>query len=284
MDQQQTSLKGVYTLFKPQNTLHPILFDSPHSGLYKPDDFNYACSEHDIDSLADLFIDELFHETPQMGYTFLRAECSRAYIDFNRTLEDIDLNLLSDIWPYPIARNGRSQYGVGLVFRSAGEKEIYQNKICAQDIQQRINEYYIPYHKALNAQIDALYRDFQDVIHINCHSFPSKSSYRKLPDIVLGDRLGTTCAPHIIKGLQSIIEAYGYEVAINHPYQGQAIIQSIGAPTKGIHSVQIEINRKLYMNEQKQKKSRNFNKLKNDINEISQKVKTLLPNLAKAAD
>ena len=113
------------------------------------------------------------------------------------------------------------------------------------------------------------------ILHINCHSFPSQQGINDLPDFVLGDRNGTTCPPHITKQVKHLIEAYGYRVNINHPYKGSTLIQKTGRPTQNRFSIQIEINRKLYMNEEKLEKNLKFSQLKDNINKISKDLKPL---------
>lgn len=282
---QTSSLKGVYTLFKPEGQSQPILFDSPHSGRHKPTDFYYTCAEQDLDSLSDLYVDDLFADTPQLGCVFLRAETSRAYIDLNRPTEDIDLYLLSDIWPHPITSKGRSKHGVGLVFRKGKNGiPIYQEKLIAADIEQRIVDYYTPYHGILGKELKGLHEKHGGVLHLNCHSFPSKQGLRAMPDFVLGDRHGTTCAPHILKQIRHIIETYGYSVEVNYPYQGQEIIKRTGTPRQGYHSIQIEINRALYMNEQKLIKTNKFKRIKENINFISKDISSIFSTPDLAAD
>jgi N-formylglutamate amidohydrolase len=280
-----SSLKGVYRLFKPEGQSSPILFDSPHSGTHKPDDFGFSCPEKALDSLSDLYVDELFSDSPLYGATFLHAETSRAYIDFNRPLDDIDLTLLSDVWGYPISSKGRSKHGVGLTFSKGKDGvSIYNRKLSSKEITQRIEHYYTPYHTVLKQELARLRTEHGDVIHINCHSFPSKQGIRQLPDFVLGDRHGTTCSPHILHKLKQVIETYGYSVTLNYPYQGQEIVKSTGQPTRGQHAIQIEINRALYMDEEKQIKNIKFNKLKDKINLIIKDLNSLFFSPALAAD
>ncbi|MBL4590129.1 MAG: N-formylglutamate amidohydrolase [Alphaproteobacteria bacterium] len=288
MNKHASSLKGVYTLFKPQDRsgpILPILFDSPHSGQGFPDDFNFTCDKQNLLRLTDLYIDELFESVTQNGCTFLKAEFPRTYIDLNRSHEDIDLTLLNDIWPYPISSKGRAKHGVGLIFRLGHDSApIYKDKLSSQEIQHRINNFYTPYYQVLMRELDTLHTLHKEILHINCHSFPSKQGYRSLPDFVLGDRCGTTCDPHIINHIKEVIETYGYSVNINHPYQGAQIIQSTGAPTHNRHSLQIEVNRKLYMNEKTLEKNINFNKLKDNIKGITKDIKPLFFTNSLAAD
>ncbi len=289
MDTHTSSLKGVYTLFKPQDVSYPILFDSPHSGSLYPDDFKFSCPQYALDRLSDLYVEELFCDVPQYGYTFLRAEFPRSYIDLNRSLEDIDSEILSDTWSGAISTKGRAKHGVGLVFTRGHERVlIYGDKLSSKEILGRINAFYAPYHRALMKEFSDLRRDHGHVLHINCHSFPSHQPFHqnggRFPDFVLGDRFGATCSPHILQYIKDMIEKLGYCVAINNPYQGSVLIQKTGNPANHQHSLQIEINRSLYMNEETLRKIQHFAQLKKDIHLITENLHSLFLEKSLVAD
>lgn len=264
----------MYTLLKPRNSL-PLVFDSPHSGTAYPADFDYACTFDALEKAEDKYVDELFGAAPDMGAALLCAHFPRTYIDVNRCEKDIDIDLLEDIWPEEIAATPRSHAGIGLIRRLVKPGvPLYSRALKAAEIKTRIDTYYRPYHAALEKLIeDAHYRHGQ-VWHINCHSMPSQesSTFRVNPlrqaDFVLGDRDGTTCDIDFTHALRDFLKKAGYKVAINDPYKGVELVRRYANPATERHSLQIEISRSLYMDEESCKKSKNFNALKEDIDKL----------------
>ena len=208
-------LADIYEIARPQGPSSPLVFDSPHSGSVYPADFNYACSADLLAKAEDTFVDRLFADAPSFGAPYLKALFPRTYIDPNRTLDDIDEELLTAVWPEPVARDGRSSVGHGLIRRLIRPGfPIYDRKLSVEEIKQRINTYYVPYHAALKSLLDKTYYDHGQVWHINCHSMPSSSAYaspgstfRPLAgnqvDMVLGTRDGTTCDAEFVREVRA---------------------------------------------------------------------------------
>lgn len=285
------SVKGVYTFCKPNKSAQtkPILFDSPHSGTNFPDDFDIACTQRDVLEMSDLHVDALFQGVSSTGATFLKADFPRSYIDLNRAENDIDLKLLSDIWPGALARKGRARSGVGLVhrlIRNGGP--LHTDLLSAKDIERRLANYYRPYHAALREGLSQLYEQFGSYIHVNCHSMPSQNSFIPLPDIVIGDRNGTSCDPAITDAVARYFKAQGFSIGINNPYRGAEIVRRSGAPAFEKHSLQIEVNRALYMDETTLKTNKNFNALSNILVGLTEPLlelsQTLFNPLVRAAE
>lgn len=271
-------IENVLSLHAPKNPL-PLIFDSPHSGTHYPNDFNYACDFHILEKTEDKYVDDLFGEATTHGACLLRALFPRAYIDVNRAIDDIDPALYERDWPYqndlPVNPTNRSYAGIGLIRRLISPNlPVYGTYLSPLDIKSRIETYYIPYHNMLEQMIDGAHKNFGQVWHINCHSMPSASltngtlgrvNPQIQPDFVLGDRDGTSCDLDLTHTIRDFLNNKGYNVAINNPYKGVELVRRYSTPSIGRHSLQIEINRALYLNEDTYKKSKNYQSLKSDV-------------------
>jgi N-formylglutamate amidohydrolase len=266
------------------------VLDSPHSGTIFPDDHDFTCSPHLLRQGQDLLVDQLFADAPAGGATLLQALFARSYIDVNRALDDLDPQLLDGPWPGPLSPGEKSRFGMGLVRRTCRPGlPVYSRKLAPAEIQGRIDGYYHPYHAALSAIIAGRWREFGAVWHLNCHSMPASATgepKRRDIDFVLGDRDGTTCAPQFTRTVAHLLEEMGYKVQINDPYRGVEIVRRYGAPAEGVHSLQIEISRRLYMNEDTLQPHAGFGMLKENLNRllVALRVYTESQLLAAAAD
>lgn len=259
----------------------PLVFDSPHSGLLCPEDFQYACRQNDLYHDVDRYIEDLFSSAPHEGAALLYTDIIRSYIDLNRAVDDIDPSLLASPWPFgEINPTPRSHAGIGLIRRLVKPGiPLYDRFLSASEIKHRIEHYYHPYHEALETLLDDAHYAFGQVWHINCHSMSSRSAIPKRPiglhgnrgkavDFCLGDRDGTTCSRDFMYRLRTFIKSLGYTVTVNDPFKGVEIIERTSDPSRGRHSVQIEINKALYMNEKTFEKLKHYDSFKNDVRQI----------------
>jgi len=249
-----------------------LVLDSPHSGEQYPEDFEHLPPREIVRRAEDTHVARLWGAAPGLGATLLEARFPRAYIDANRGLADIDTELLSDAWPDPIAPSRKTQQGIGLVWRLArGGTPMYARKLSSAEVRARIDGYWRPYHAALDDAMDARHRMFGGVWHINCHSMPavgdalSDDPGRERADFVLGDRDGTTCEPAFTKLVADTVRALGYSVAVNDPYKGVEIVRRHGRPGENRHSLQIELKRTLYMDEESLVPNAGYEKLQRDL-------------------
>ena len=251
----------------------PVVFDSPHSGTNYPADFDTIVPRLTLRRAEDTHVEALYAAAPEHGAVLIAAEFPRSYIDANRSLLDIDAALLDSAWPGPINASRKTEKGIGLVWRLLDTGEpIYTRKLTVAEVQTRIANCYAPYHKAVRDAINAAHKHFGAVWHINCHSMPATSSVISdegpgVPraDFVLGDRDGTTCAPEFTTFVALTLRGMGYEVRVNDPYKGVELVRAYSDPTVHKHSLQIEVNRKLYMDEITREPNANFDKLHADI-------------------
>lgn len=241
----------------PAGTAIPLVCDSPHSGTDYPADFAHAVPLAQLRQGEDTHVDALWQAAPEVGATLIAACFPRTYIDPNRTLADLDPAAMEGVWPEPLAPGEKTRLGKGLVWtRMDPQTPIYDRRLSVAEVQHRIERYYRPYHEALDEVVQARYREFGALWHLNLHSMPNDAyarlgldPSRKLADFVLGDRDGTTCEQALVALIEGYLLDHGYTVARNDPYKGVQLIAQIGRPAERRHSLQIEIRRPVYMDE-----------------------------------
>jgi N-formylglutamate deformylase len=274
-----------YTLFKSEVDDIPLVCDSPHSGTLYPEDFQHAVPYSLLRAGEDTHIDELWSAAPDVGATLLKANFPRTYIDPNRTLNDIDQLLIDDIWPDPLEPSEKSRLGFGLIWRQLNATTpIYDRQLSIAEVKHRINQYYLPYHEALNRAIENKVDRFGGVWHLNLHSMPNNAYERlqikypphPLADFVLGDRDGTTCEPEFIEFIEQNLRSMGYSVSRNDPYKGMQLIANIGKPKENRHSLQVELRRPVYMDEITRIPNKNFHVVKNDLSQLLKNIRVYL--------
>ncbi|MEZ0223893.1 MAG: N-formylglutamate amidohydrolase [Alphaproteobacteria bacterium] len=269
---------------KPVRQAAPLVLDSPHSGNIYPPDFRHACPKEWLEETEDSFVDVLFGTAPAQGVPLLSAQFPRCYIDANRAEDDIDPLLLDAPWPGDINPSARSSMGMGLIrrlYKTAHPDPIYDRLLSPKEVERRISGYYRPYHKALEGLLEETYSAFGAVWHLNCHSMPSTGGglTRHAPDVVLGDRDGTTCDSSFTRHVAACLKQMGYRVAINRPYKGVEIVRRYANPAQNRHSLQVELKRSLYMDEHTRQKNEGFaNTQQNMTRLISQIIEFTLKN------
>ncbi len=234
----------------------PVVVDSPHSGQIYPEDFRPAVPLEQLQKGEDRFVDELFGAAPEHGAILIAAQFARTYIDPNRNLDEIEPELLAEDWPGPVRQSKHTKFGVGLIFSKIGDgNDIYDRLLDVDEVRHRIESYWRPYHDTLEAAIDEAVTRDGAVFHLNVHSMLgvgdalSPDPGRKRPDFVLGDLDGQTCSPAVTDQVARMLQDLGYSVAINDPYKGAELVARYSDPAAGRHSLQIEMNRQLYMGE-----------------------------------
>lgn len=257
---------------EPIGPLSPLVVDSPHSGRDYPADFAYICPSQLLRQTEDFLVDELVQGAVKAGATFVAATFPRSYIDVNRAENDIDPAVLAAPWVAPLELTERTALGLGLVRRlcMAGVP-VYAAPLAVAEVKRRIENFYRPYHAALTAAINQRLELFGSSVLLNCHSMPSRSQDEgnaPRPDFILGDRNGTSCDPSVTRKVADFLHDMGYSVALNAPYKGMEIVRRHGLPQTGRHALQIEINRRLYMEERKLEKHAGFAALKSNLTEL----------------
>jgi N-formylglutamate deformylase len=265
-----------YDLHAPTAEPVPLVCDSPHSGTVYPEDFGFQVPFALLRRGEDTDVDALYGAAPSVGATLLAARFPRTYIDANRSVDDIDPDLLAGPWDGPLAPTEKSRLGFGLVWRNiAAGRPIYATPLDPARVRHRIDACWRPYHAALSQAIGQAAERFGGVWHLNLHSMPNDAyerlqiaSDRPLADFVLGDRDGTTCEPAFVDLVESTLRARGYTVARNDPYKGVQLIARIGQPALNRHSLQIEVRRPLYMDEATRERNEGFEPLRRDLSAL----------------
>jgi N-formylglutamate amidohydrolase len=258
-------------------TSFPLVLDSPHSGNEFPSDFDAAVSEFDLRDGEDCFVDELYLPATEFGVPLLAARFPRTYLDPNRHRGDVDLDLIDGgHWPHEYVPSGKAKLGKALVWRTLDDgRPIYRRKLKVDEVHARIERCHAPYHQALRELLDATFAKFGAVYHINCHSMNAVGGQmaeggagKARADFVLGDRDGTSCDPRFTEFVRATLTAMGYDVKVNDPYKGVELVRAYSAPAAGRHSLQIEINKRLYMDQATRTKRAGFATLQRHLTEL----------------
>jgi N-formylglutamate deformylase len=258
----------------------PLVLDSPHSGTNYPNDFGYTCEHALLRQAEDTDVDDLYADAPSLGATLVCAEFPRSYIDPNRRVEDVDTEMIDGHWPHNVDHSPKTKSGIGLIWRMIDDRTpLYARKLSVREVEARIESCHVPYWRALRERITYAYATHGRVFHINCHSMPEEAGPlswvargTKFADVVLGDRDGTTCSPDFTMMLHDAFRDEGLSVAINDPYKGVELVKQFGKPRDDRHSIQIELNRRLYMNEKTRERNANYEALKTSLCRVLEKT------------
>lgn len=267
-----------YDRADPPVALTPLVHASPHSGRLYPDAL-LAASALDASAIRrseDARVDELLAAAPSSGGSLLTARYARAYVDLNRAPYELDPAMFEDELPafaqgHAVGRTARAAAGLGSIARVVGDgQEIYRRKLTFAEARERIEAVHTPYHDALARMVLAARARFGAALLVDWHSMPSGAAGagRRAPDIVLGDRYGAACAPAAMRWMEREWEARGYVVARNSPYAGGWTTARYGQPARGLHALQIELNRALYLDERSLEPLPGFAALKRDVDGV----------------
>lgn len=271
--------RTTFELLRPERQTAAFVFSSPHSGRYYPPEF-LAATRLDPNALRkseDCFVDQLFAGMPALGAPMIAALFPRAYLDLNREPYELDPELVRD--PLPAHANTQSirvAGGLGTVARIVADgEEIYADRLPLAAVMARIDALYFPFHTALAGLVEDTAAAFGYAVLIDCHSMPSSAAVPgggPRPDIVIGDRFGSSCDPRLSRIAREAFQRRGYDVQMNRPYAGGYITEHHGRPASGVHALQIEINRGLYLDERRLTPITGFEGLKADLDAIFQEL------------
>jgi N-formylglutamate amidohydrolase len=265
-----------FEIREPEEPRGAVLFNSPHSGRIYPRNFLIA-SRLDLVTLRrseDSFVDDLMSGVVRRGYPLMLAHFPRCYVDVNREPYELDPRMFDGRLPsFASTRSMRVAGGLGTIARVAGDaQEIYDRRLSVDDALRRIETLYKPYHRALRKLFTRVHRDFGAAVLIDCHSMPSAAGprdERPRADVVLGDRYGTSCVAAVAETAEATLKGLGYRVSRNKPYAGGFITEHYGNPATGLHSLQLEVNRALYMDERRYECTPSFARLAADLETLA---------------
>jgi N-formylglutamate amidohydrolase len=273
-----------FEIVEPAEWCAPIIFNSPHSGSTYPDDF-VAASRIDLPTLRrseDSFMDELIGHLARRGFPTVRVHFPRSYVDVNREPYELDPRMFTGRLPsFANTRSMRVAGGLGTIPRVVGDgQEIYRERIAVDEALARIETLYKPYHRALRRLINKVHQMFGTVVLVDCHSMPSVGVSRdepRRPDVVIGDRYGTSCSPLLTDRVEETMAGLGYSTGRNKPYAGGFITEHYGNPASGLHTVQLELNRAIYMDERKRERGPRFEQVAMDFAVLADVLATTIP-------
>lgn len=233
-----------------------VIFASPHSGSHYPQDLlaRSILDEHSIRSSEDAFVDQLFAAAPHHGAALICAGVPRAYVDFNRSPDELDPAVIAGVRPQ--GHNPRVASGLGVIPRVvANSQPIYRGKLTMEEARRRISTYWQPYHNEVQRLLRATRERVGQAVLVDCHSMPHEAmdgvarSTGRRADVVLGDRFGAAASSEVVDRIEAAFAAAGFVVSRNSPFAGAYVTQAYGRPSRNQHAVQIEIDRALYMDE-----------------------------------
>ncbi len=274
------TIRTMTTLLRYVPGATALVLDSPHSGTSYPDDFAFACALPTLRRAEDTHVEKLYDFAPSLGVAWVEALFPRSYLDANRDTTEVDTGLFDETWPHAVATDekvlSKVRLGKGLIWRVTDDGvPIYSRKLGVAEVQARIAQCWKPYHAAVAAAIDVAHARHGYSIHVNCHSMPAIASSHatEFPgeahaDFVVGNRDDTTSSRALGLLVCQHLQGLGYSVAYNHPYKGVELVRRYGDPARQRHSIQLEINRKLYMNEETLALTDGFAPLKSSLESL----------------
>ena len=281
-----------FDLQDPASRAGPVIFASPHSGRnYLPEFLQQSrLDEHALRQSEDGYVDLIFDNAPRFGAPLLKALFPRAYVDVNRNKNELDPRMFVDAIPEKAdLRSNRVLAGLGVIPRIVADgHDIYGRKLRINEAEMRLRTCYTPYHNALKQLIDRSLDEFGCAVLIDCHSMPSVGGAPLTPgdraiDFVLGDRFGTSCASSLTSLVERSLTKAGYRVSRNAPYAGGYVASQYGNPVQGVHVLQIEINRALYLNEEKFARSNGFEPLRQKMQDLMARLTQIDPKALQPA-
>ncbi len=263
----------IFTLHRPAagGSALPIVFGAPHSGRCYPADFvrDAALPLRDLRRSEDFLVDDIFSAAAEAGCWQLVAHRPRAWLDLNRAPDELDPGMFDGPPPRKVRSTPRVSAGLGVIPRLVAEGvEIYRRPLSWSEAEARLKVGYHPYHERLRRLLTHLRDHYGQAVLVDCHSMPASAARAmtplggRRPHIILGDRNGTSCSPLLTDALEELFTAAGLRVSRNRVYAGGHITGRYGASGLGMHAIQIEINRELYMDEHRLVPSAGYRDLK----------------------
>jgi N-formylglutamate deformylase len=267
-----------FRIFRPFRQTVPFVFASPHSGRAYPASFVTASRLNAVSlrRSEDAFVDELFCGAVAMGAPMIAARFPRAFLDVNRAPSEIDTGMFDGTLGVTVdAPSPRVTAGLGVIPRIVRDgAEIYRGKLNPADAEDRLNRLYRPYHAALTQLIEETRALFGVAVVVDCHSMPSAAA---IPDVVFGDRYGMAAAPSVTRAAELAFEGQGFTHARNAPYAGGYTTHLHGRRDRDVHALQVEINRALYLDEERIARGPRFETVHARLNEAIAKLVVIEP-------
>lgn len=266
---------GIYWRREPAAGLAPLLVDVSRSGREYPPHYRTPLPFNTVHDNVSMYVEELWAGAPEVGGTLLFCSFPNTWIDVNRNEADMDPAAVDGTWPHELKPSPRTLEGLGLIkTRSRYGEPFQERKLTVAEIEERLNDYYRPYHAELKRNVDALYARFGALRHISCHCMSAvgapthPDAGKPRADFCVSDLRGRTASKDAMALVVDALRGYGYSVSVNDPYVGNELIARHGDPARGIDSIQIEINKKLFMDTETFRKTAGFASLERDLDRL----------------
>lgn len=272
----------------------PLVMSSPHSGALYPHSFieSTVLDGHALRRSEDSFMDQVARASVGLGVPMVAARFPRVLLDPNREPYELDPRMFHGAAPSYVKDSPRVKGGLGTIARIVGSGQpIYGQKLSYMEAEWRIDHLYRPYHATLQRLLDQTVARFGFAILIDWHSMPSAAVRRSAkaqdgthgqPDLVLGDRFGQSCQRSVVKIVETAARQHRYFAVRNAPYAGGHITSHYGRPQRGLHALQIEVNRSIYMDEEGYAPTAGLERLVQFGEAVAEKLGTL--SLRRAVD
>ena len=273
----ETFRQGVLHRRGPSGSGVPLVFDIPRSGSDYPREFQSPAPFDAVRRSVSMYVEELYANAPDHGATWLYALFPNTYIDANRHELDVDPAWFEGEWSEPLEPSDKSLRGMGLIPRVCGKGDVVLQDlpIAAADLRHRLDNYYWPYHNELTGILEAFREHRGAAFHVSCHSMSSiggkavADAGRKRSDFDIGTRNGTTTAPAFADAVIECLKGFGYDVTRDEHFIGAESVRKHGNPDGGIHSLQIEINRSIYMDEDSYRRGDRFTEIQGHLSQLA---------------
>lgn len=267
---------GAFTLAPAAGPVAPLVVEVPRSGREYPSEFQVACTFTTLHAYVSMYVEEIYGRAPEHGVPLLWANFPNSWIDLNRSLEDLDPELLAEPWPTPLKPGDKSlRLGTGLIHKwGKDDLPIYDRRLTVAEIQHRIDQYYNPYHELLAQLIQQNVDRCGASWHISCHCMASvgprwsHDKGRPRKDFCVSDLQGRSCDPEFLHACKESFEAEGFTCSVNDPFVGGECIRRHGDPGTRRNSIQFEVIKGLFMNEDTWRKTERFEQVRDGIGRV----------------
>ncbi len=276
-DNNETYIPGILHCRAPSGNPVPLVFDIPRSGSDYPREFQSHATFDAVRRSVSMYVEDLYRLAPDAGATWLYALFPNVYIDANRHELDLDPKWVSGDWPEPFQPSDKSIRGMGLIPRVCGKGDIAlrTEPISVDDLKCRLDDYYWPYHNFLCKILAGFISRDGVAFHVSCHSMSSVGGFavvdpgRKRSDFDIGTRGGETCDASFSDAVVSFLKDKGYDATLNEHFPGAESVRKHGDPANDVHSLQIEINRSIYMDEDSYRRGDRFEAIQKDLADLA---------------
>jgi N-formylglutamate amidohydrolase len=263
---------GLFLRYEPEGSPAPLLVDVSRSGREYPAEYRSPLPFTTVHDNVSMYVDELWAGAPAAGGTLLYCSFPNTWVDVNRSESDMDPAVVDGPWPKELKPTARTLEGLGLIKTKSRYGEAFQErKLTVSEIEGRLDRWYRPYHAELKRLVDALHGRFGVLRQISCHCMSAvgapthPDAGKPRADFCVSDLKGKTASRDAMALVTDTLKSYGYSVSVNEPYVGNELI---GNPARAVDSIQVEVNKKLFMDTATFRKTPGFDRLKADLDRL----------------